>query len=152
MTEPQDTKAAEFEIDEEELRRRSDQIIETIARLTNLEVDKREIRPGTPEFVGTAMSVKRAAKELLDLAADEERLAERLRKLRQDAQGAVPERSISEVPGARPIMVVLTEWREAERRLMEAEGGTEAERMAKADTERLRAEYQHAAAATRETS
>ena len=140
MSDARDSDAAEFEIDEQELRRRSDQIIEAIGRLSNLEVDKREIQPGTPEFVGTATSVKRAAQQLLDLATDEERLAERLQILRHSAKGAVPERSIAEVPGARPIKVVLAEWREAERR-MEAEAGTEAERIAKADAERLREEY-----------
>jgi hypothetical protein len=153
MTESMDTHRSELEIDEgelqideAELRRRSDQILEAIARLTNVEVDKREAQPGTPEFVAVATAVKLLAQALLDLATDEERLARRLQMLRQDAQGAVSERSIAETPGTRPIRVVLAEWRAAERRLIEAEAGSEAERNAKAEAERLRAEYQRAAA------
>lgn len=150
MTEPRNTDAAEFEIDEEELRRRSDQIIESMAQLANLEVDKREAQPGTAAFVRTAKSVREQARVLLELAGDEERLAERLQTLRDQAAGAVPERSIAQVPGVRPIQVVLAEWREAERRMLHAETGSEAERAAKADAVRLREEYQRAAAETRQ--
>jgi hypothetical protein len=150
MTEPKGSDAAEFEIDAEELRRRSDQILETIAKLANLEVDKREAQPGTGAFVDTARSVRELAQALLDLAGDEQRLAQRLQGLRHAAHGAVPERSIAHVPGARPIQVVLAEWREAERRLIQAEAGSDAERDAEADAERLREEYQRAAAGTRQ--
>jgi hypothetical protein len=146
MSEPEGTDAAEFEIDAEELRRRSDQIVETIAKLANLEVDKREAQPGTAAFVDTARSVRKLAQTLLDLARDEQRLAERLQRLREDAGGAVPGRPIAQVPGVRPIAVVLAEWREAERRLTEAEAGSEAEQAAEADAARLREEYQRAAA------
>jgi hypothetical protein len=146
MSEPRDIDAAEFEIDAEELRRRSDQILETIGKLTNLEVDKREAQPGTAAFVETARTVRTLAQALLDQAGDEQRLAERLQRLRQDAHGAVPERPIARVSGARPIQVVLAEWREAERRLIQAEVASDVERAAKADADRLREEYQRAAA------
>jgi hypothetical protein len=123
MSGPRDVDRSEFEIDAEELRRRSDQIVETIAKLANLEVDKREAQPGTAAFVDTASAVRKLAQALLDLAGDEQRLAERLHTLRQDAHGAVPERTIAQVPGVRPIQVVLAEWREAERRLTAGEAG-----------------------------
>jgi hypothetical protein len=146
MSEPKDTGAAQFEIDAEELRRRSDQILETIAKLTNLEVDKREAQPGTGAFVDTARSVRELVQTLLHLAGDEQRLAERLQRLRQAAHGAVPERPIARVSGARSIQVVLAEWREAERRLIQAEVASDAERDAQADAARLREEYRRAAA------
>jgi hypothetical protein len=142
MPEPRDSDAREFDSDELALRRRSDQIVETIARLANLEVDKREAEPGTAGFVATAGLVRQLAQALLDLAIDEERLAERLEVLRGQSRGALPERSIAEVPGARSLDVVLAEWREAERRLLEADVDSDARRAAEADAVRLREEYQ----------
>jgi hypothetical protein len=96
MNGAKDTEATEFEVDEQELWRRSDQIIETIAELTNLDVDKREALPGTEAFVGTARSVRQTAQILLDLTGDEERLAERLHQLRPRAQAPATRRT----PGA----------------------------------------------------
>jgi hypothetical protein len=59
---------------------------------------------------------------------------------------ALPKRPIADVPGARPIQRVLAEWREAERRLIQAEAGSDAKCDAEADAERLRGEHQRAAA------
>jgi hypothetical protein len=146
MNEQSGAERSEFEIDTRELRRRSDQIMETIAKLANLEVDKREAQPGSAGFVETAISVRKLAQTLLDLAGDEQQLAERLHGLRLRADGAVSGRPIAQVSGARPIQVVLAEWREAERRLSEAEAASEAKRAAEADAVRLREEYQRAAA------
>jgi hypothetical protein len=150
MNEPTEVETSEFEIDTKELRRRSDQIVETIAKLANLEVDKREAQPGSAGFVDTAISVRKLAQTLLDLAGDEQQLAERLQGLRQQADGAVSSRPIAHIPGARPIQVVLAEWRDAERRLSEAEAASDAQRQADADAVRLREEYQRAAASNRD--
>lgn len=50
----------------------------------------------------------------------------------------------------RDVTTILNEWREAERRASSAVAGSADERVARADVDRLRAEYQraHGAAAT----
>lgn len=120
------------------LRTASDRLLATLDELLELEQRKRAITPGTSEFVDLAGRIETLATTALDQTREEATLAEDSRSVA--GTPTEPERPIGEIP-PRPIDQVLGEWRAAERRLSEAETGSDRHYLAAADVRRLRDEY-----------
>jgi len=123
---------------ETELRRASDSFLKQVERLHELEEEKRQTEPGTPEMVRLARLIEGIAKEVLGAASRESDLAE-LAARRQPARF----RPIEAV-APRAIPAIIAEWREAERGLEAAAPGSPAWETARAEVERLRDEYRRA--------
>jgi DNA repair ATPase RecN len=127
---------------EEQLRSTSDQVMSAIEQLHRLETEKRGLPPTSPRFQKLAGQVEQVANKLVDTAAEQADLGEQLAE-RQAAAGetGTPIRDIE-----RDMNTILAEWRDAERRVAAATPGSPEEAAARADVERLRAEYQQAQA------
>jgi hypothetical protein len=122
------------------LRRASDDFMQRLDRLHELETRKRELPPDQPEFVRIAREVEDLSRALLFSGGQEVELAEtvHVEAKRNDID---VDQSIRDTPPRRDAVIVLADWRAAERRLMAAALGSEDERSARADVDRLRAEY-----------
>lgn len=123
-----------------ELRRASDTLMQRLDRLYELETRKRELRPDRPEFIRLAREVEDMARALLSTSGVQVVLAEQVHAdvKTGDLDANLP---IRETPPKRDAVAVLAEWRAAERRLAAAAPGSQDEGEARADVERLRAEY-----------
>lgn len=122
------------------LRRTSDQLMERLDRLYELESRKRELPPDRPEFVRLAREVEDLSRALLFSSGEQVELAEQVHAdvKAGDLSADIP---IRDTPPKREAVSVLAEWRAAERRLAAAELGSADERQAHEEVERLRAEY-----------
>lgn len=127
---------------EQELRSASDELLQRLDRLRELELEKRRLQPGTPRFVAVADEVEKLAASLLTKSAEQEHLGEEAVRARH-ATGVLT-RPIEKVAPPREVGAILSEWREAERRLAAAHPGTAEHREAQADVQRLRTEYREA--------
>ena len=135
----QQTNPADFER-AATLRRASDTFMQRLDRLFELETRKRELQPGTPEFVRLAREVEDLSRALLATSGQQVDLAEEVHAdiKAGDASVDIP---IRETPPKRDAVGVLAEWRAAERRLAAASAGSRDESEARTDVERLRVEY-----------
>jgi hypothetical protein len=124
------------------LRATSDALIHDLERLALLEREKREMKPEDPLLVDLAAEVEQLALRVLGQSVRQRELTENARELVQAESADAPDRSIAATP--REIHTILAEWREAERKAMEAGAGSAAGRAAKQDIDRLRAEYREA--------
>jgi hypothetical protein len=124
-----------MEIDEQ-LRSTSDRMLETLEQLHLLEIEKRSLAPGSRRFQKLAREVERLADSMVAHAEKQAELAD------EAAESAQPLPPIEGVP--RDVTTILAEWREAERRATAAHPGSADEISARADVDRLRAEYQRA--------
>jgi len=122
------------------LRRTSDEFMQRLDRLYELESRKRELLPDQPEFVRLAREIEDLSRALLFVGGQQVELAEEVHADIKNGETVVDE-PIRDTPPRRDAVAVLTEWRAAERRLVAAASGTEDERKAKAEVDRLRAEY-----------
>ena len=123
-----------------ELRRASDDFMQRLDRLYELESRKRELPPDEPEFVRLAREIEDLARGLLFAGGVQVEKAEEVHA--DIKQGAtVIDQPIRETPSRRDAVAVLAEWRTAERRLAAAPPGTADERSARAEVEQLREEY-----------
>lgn len=129
------------------LRQASDTLMQRLDRLYELESRKRELQPQRPEFVRLAREIEDLSRALLYSSGVQVDLAEAVHAdiKAGDTTADVP---IRETPPKRDAVGVLAEWRAAERRLAAAEGGSEDEREARGDVERLREEYRQITAPT----
>ena len=130
-----------------DLRRASDQLMERLDRLYELESRKRELPPDRPEFVRLAREVEDLARALLFTSGEQVDLAEDVHAAAKSGDLAV-DIPIRETPPKRDAVAVLAEWRAAERRLAAAPLHSKDESEARADVERLRAEYRDITAPT----
>lgn len=138
MTEfPEDTTALEHAAD---LRKASDQFMQRLDRLHELETRKRELPPDQPEFVRLAREIEDLSRALLWSGSQQVELAEEVHHEAKTGTTAV-DQPIRDTPPRRDAVTILAEWRAAERRLAAAKPGSDDEREARADTERLRIEY-----------
>jgi len=123
-----------------ELRRASDDFMQRLDRLYELESRKRELPPDQPEFIRLAREIEDLSRGLLFAGGVQVEMAEEVHA--DIKQGAtVVDQPIRETPAKRDAVAVLAEWRAAERRLATAAADTNEERAARADVDRLREEY-----------
>ena len=124
------------------LRATSDTLIHDLERLALLERAKREMSPEDARLVDIAAEVEQLALRVLGQSVRQRELTEDARELVEAQAPGAPTRPIADTP--REIHTILAEWREAERKAMDASAGSAAARDAKADIDRLRAEYRQA--------
>src|SRR5262245_17345071 len=122
------------------LRRTSDEFLQRLDRLYELERRKRELPPDQPEFVRLAREIEDLSRGLLYSGSQQVDLAEEVHSLAKRTDTPV-EQPIRDTPPRRDAVAVLADWRAAERRLAAARFGSPGEREARADVDRLRAEY-----------
>jgi hypothetical protein len=130
-----------------ELRRASDELMDRLDRLYELESRKRELPPDRPEFVRLAREIEDLSRALLFSSGEEVELAEEIHA-DVKAGDAAADLPIRETPAKRDAVGVLAEWRAAERRLAAAAMNSAEEAAARAEVERLRAEYRKITAPT----
>lgn len=123
-----------------DLRRASDQLMDRLDRLYELESRKRELPPDRPEFVRLAREIEDLSRALLFSSGEEVELAEAIHA-DVKAGDIAADLPIRETPAKRDAVSVLAEWRAAERRLAAAPQSSSAEAEARVEVERLRAEY-----------
>lgn len=129
------------------LRRASDEFMQRLDRLHELETRKRELTPDQPEFVRLAREIEDLSRALLYSGGKQVELAEEVHHQAKTNDVAV-DQSIRDTPPKRDAVSILAEWRAAERRLAVAAPDTDDERVARADSERLRDEYRRITAPT----
>ncbi len=123
-----------------DLRRASDEFMQRLDRLYELETRKRELPPDEPEFVRLAREIEDLSRALLFAGGQQVEVAEEVHADVKSGATAV-DQPIRDTPPRRDAVVVLADWRAAERRLTAASAGSEGEREAGADVARLREEY-----------
>ena len=124
------------------LRATSDALIHDLERLALLEREKREMKPEDPLLVDLAAEVETLALRVLGQSVRQHELTENARELVEGESPDAPSKTVAATP--RQIHMILADWREAERKAMEAGPGSAAGRAAKQDIDRLRAEYRDA--------
>ena len=123
-----------------ELRRTSDEIMHRLDRLYELESRKRELPPDQPEFIRLAREIEDVSRQLLFSGGQQVDLAEEVHADIKAGETIV-DQPIRDTPSRRDAVIVLAEWRAAERRLAAAAPGSEEERAAAEESDRLRTEY-----------
>ena len=127
---------------EQELRATSDELLRRLERLRELEIEKRQLTPGSARFRKIARDIERLAAGVLTKSVEQEHLADASAEVRQSVGVAPP--PIEEVEPRRELSLILGEWREAERRLSAATAGAPEHLEAQAAVQRLRDEYRDA--------
>ena len=130
-----------------ELRRASDDFMQRLDRLYELESRKRELPPDQAEFIRLAREIEDLARGLLFAGGVQ---VEKAEEVHADIKNGatVVDQPIRETPSKRDAVAVLAEWRAAERRLAAAPPGSREERAARADVDQLREEYRRITAPT----
>lgn len=128
---------------ETELRLASDTFLRQVERLHELEEQKRQAVPGSPEMLSLSHRVEELASTVLATASRQSGLADLAAKRRPGRL-----RPIEQVP-PRAIPEILAEWRQAERTLEEATPGSVEWETALATCDALRDEYRRAHEARR---
>jgi hypothetical protein len=124
---------------EQDLRTVSDEMLRTIEQLQDLENQKRAEKPGTARFLKLAAEIERLAGMIFNQTSQQEELAEKTHIAAQ--LGAPVTTPIEDVTPSRDVGVILSEWRDAERRLSATGIDTADHSKAAADVRRLRDEY-----------
>ncbi len=130
-----------------DLRRASDLFMQRLDRLQELETRKRELPPDEPEFVRLAREIEDMARSLLSAGGRQVELAETVHRDSKE-NDVTNDQPIRDTPPRRDAVIILAEWRAAERRLAAADIGTADEEVARSDVERLREEYRRITAPT----
>lgn len=125
---------------EQQLRSTSDQVLGTLDKMRDLEVEKRSIPPTDPRFQQLANEIQQLADGLTSTAEVQADLGEKVAKKHEVAGEEAP--AIDETH--RDVMTILADWREAERHLASLPADSAEKRAARAEVDRLRAEYQRA--------
>ena len=131
---------------EGELRLASDRMLRTPEQLQALGTEKRELTPGSPRFKKLATEIERLAAVVFAQTHAQESLGEQA-AAHAKRTDEVPT-PIEAAPTRRDLQVILTDWRDAERRLALADPDSAEHATAAADAARLRAEYHDAYTAT----
>ena len=122
------------------LRRASDEFMQRLDRLYELESRKRELPPDQAEFVRLAREIEDLSRALLFSGGQQVELAEEVHADIKSGETVV-DQPIRDTPARRDAVSVLAEWRAAERRLAAAGPDTPEEGAAKVEVDRLREEY-----------
>jgi hypothetical protein len=123
-----------------DLRRASDEFMQRLDRLHELETRKRELPPDQPEFVRLAREIEDLSRALLYSGGKQVELAEEIHH-EQKTTAVKVDQPIRDTPPRRDAVAILAEWRAVERRLAAAAPGSKEETEARAESERLRDEY-----------
>jgi hypothetical protein len=129
------------------LRDTSDQLVRDLEALSTLEEEKRQLSPDDDRFVDLAARIESIAMRVLVASGRQRELTERMHQAANERSPGAPAESIEET--ARPISAILSDWRDAERRLEGAEPGSAEEREVEVLVEHLREEYRQAHEAAR---
>jgi hypothetical protein len=121
-----------------ELRATSDQLLASMARLLELETRKRQLLPGSPEFLELAREVEELTAAMIDLSGREAGLAQDVRDLPLGSAATTP---IEKLTSNRADEKVLREWQAAEQRLSEVRPGSPSYSAVRDDARRLREEF-----------
>ena len=132
---------------EEQLRSASDEMLDALEKLRVLESEKRTLPPSSTRFQKLAHEVERLAGTVTNRAQEQSELG-----VEAAEQHELAGESTEPIEPPREVTVILSEWRDAERRLGLAAPGSPEEAACRAEVNRLRAEYQraHRAATKRE--
>jgi len=131
------------------LRRASDEFMQRLDRLYELESRKRELPPDQAEFIRLAREIEDLSRALLFAGGQQVELAEEVHADIKEGETVV-DQPIRDTPPKRDAVAVLAEWRAAERQLAAAAPATSDEREAKAEVNRLREEYRRITTSTRD--
>jgi hypothetical protein len=131
------------------LRRASDEFMQRLDRLYELESRKRELPPDQAEFVRLAREIEDLSRALLFSGGQQVELAEEVHADIKSGETVV-DQPIRDTPPRRDAVSVLAEWRAAERVLAAAGPDSPEEASAKAEVDRLREEYRRITAPTDE--
>jgi hypothetical protein len=126
---------------EHNLRSVSDEMLRTLEQLQRLENQKRSESPGTPRFVRLATEIEKLAAMVFAQTSTQQSLAEQSHEAGLRGAELAP---INEIEATRDVAVVLSEWREAERRLAASAVDSADHAKAAGDVRRLRDEYHRA--------
>jgi cell division protein FtsB len=125
---------------EANLRVASDRLLRTLDQLATLENEKRTLEPSSARFQTLAKEIERLSSEIFAQSHAQQQLGQRARDVQRTQGVELP--PINEATQTRDLSVILTEWRDAERRLSLAEADSAEHSVAAADAARLREEYQ----------
>ena len=127
---------------EQQLRLASDTLMAALDQLHDLEAEKRRIPAGSERFVELARKVDDLALQILRHTEYQETVAETLEE-RREAGGGVS-RPIEQIkPEPRPLTEILSDWRDAERRLAAADLSSPDAAEAASRIRELREEYRN---------
>ena len=129
------------------LRDTSDQLVRDLEALSTLEEEKRQLSPDDERFVDLAARIESIAMRVLVASGRQRELTEQMHQAANERSPGSPAESIEET--ARPISAILSDWRDAERRLEGVEPGSAEEREVEVLVEQLREEYRQAHEAAR---
>jgi len=131
------------------LRETSDALLRDLEVIATLEEEKRGLDPGDPKLVELAGRIEVIAERIFAGSIREHQLTQ-IGNAQIEADAAMaPTTTIDETP--RSVAIVLAEWREAERRLVDAEPDSAEAAEAEALVDALRSEYRRAYEAARRT-
>ncbi|MFL5779106.1 MAG: hypothetical protein ACJ761_09205 [Chloroflexota bacterium] len=122
----------------------SDDFIDLLGRLHDLEVRKRQVMPASPEFVALAREVEGLSGQLLADSASQHKLAVEVSQAIREGEVALDERPIEAQDPPRHLAEILYDWRDAERRYAVASPGTPDAAAISNEIARLREEYRRA--------
>jgi hypothetical protein len=134
---------------EQDLRAASDRLLQTLDQLEELEIKKRSLEPNSAEFGQLSAEIERLAAAVFAHTHAQRTLGEKTEVIAKRTGADV--QPIDETAPTRELSVILAEWRAAERRLGEFQPDSAEHGKAKAELERLRAEYHAAYAAAHGT-
>jgi hypothetical protein len=129
------------------LRDASDELLRDLEALSVLEDDKRQIPPGDPRLIDLAEQIESIAARVLITSGRQRELTEEIQETAEAGSGPATAKTIDDM--LRPISAILSDWRDAERRLESAEAGTAEAREAEVIVDKLREEYREAHEAAR---
>jgi hypothetical protein len=121
------------------LRATSDVLLAAIDELQDIEIQKRSVAPDDPAFLELARRVDHLATVVLEQSGRQRAMAGVTTG--PTGRATTP---IVDVPADAPMATILEGWRAAERRLVAANPGSEAARMAEAEAAAYREAYRRA--------
>ena len=124
---------------ETQLRVASDRMLRTLEQLETLENEKRELQPGSNRFRKLASEIERLAADVFAQTHTQQQLGEVAKTVTERTGAEIA--PIEEQSPTRDLQAILSDWRDAERRLALAEPDSAEHATATADVGRLREEY-----------
>jgi hypothetical protein len=138
-----------METSSDALRNVSDALMRDLEALLVAEQEKRDVSPDDPRLLTLAAEVDELARRVLGLSDRQQDIAEDVHEQAKNGGPNAPTESIEETSTARPMGVILAEWRAAEREMGSAPAGSAEARAARAKADQLREEYRRAYEARR---